>query len=758
VIGLIPSAITHRTRPANETRRRIDGLVSAAVYGAWAALTISLLWLVATCADNIPGPDEWKTVPILTGQVPLTWAYVFSRHGEHVLPLSRTLLVLLARVFGLDFRAGMVASVFVLSAAALALIRTSGYLRGRLSLADLLLPLLLLHFGHRQNLLQGWNVHNVLFSATAIALLILILVAGEGLTRSIGLGAVLILLPFTGAAGYTISLVMSIWFLVTCFLARRSPDPRQRFAGTIGAALALVSLGICRLLLRFNHTALEAIGPWLVFLLGGMLLSRLLRSTALRIITWLITFGLAATVAWLIGLDEAAYLALAISIAVFGAARGFVRYRDRTPSAQLDGSMIMGLALAMLLAIVKFRRPDKESLMMVAGCATVALAVWSALRIRKTSGQIGMVAAIVILSTITIGSNRISGAPVQGILGLLRGAVMFLSTGFGMTAGYHWPSSGYAIVLLWLAAPVLLMRSALVSGGRLPVGGLLAYWLAFTALALAVGWGRSGNDPKFCLEPRYGILSLPFLCAVYLIMGLTLPPLTAKIGRFLFCSLIVFWSADNFTHGWLDARWYHEKNERFLADMNTGKPLMYLIYRHRWWIPMPWSSYLYTDMETGMRSLHDANHTGFAKISLDWPELDRVIVFQRGNPEAVGPHYHAKVEEGSIAIHMDQGMHVLAVLAYFEPRGHQAGWRPSTVKIHWPNGPALADSVELTGFQYDRMATAWVHQKIDHFTVDWSPADSLRPSQIACFVPASATPAYLRLRNPFFVDYSMFKR
>jgi hypothetical protein len=729
--------------------------VSAAVYGAWAALTLSLLWLVASCGDNIPGPDEWKEAPILTGQVPLTWAYIFSRHGEHVLPLSRTLLVAMARISGADFRVGMVASVFVLSAAALALIRTCGYLRGRLSPADLALPLLLLHFGHRQNILQGWNVHNAIFSASAIAVLILILVAGEGLTRSIGLGILLILLPFTGAAGHIISLVIGIWFLVTCLLARRSPDPRDRFPATIGAGLAIVCLGISRLLMRFNPTALEPIVPWLVIFLGGVLWNQLLQSTGLRIIAWLITVSLAAGVAWLLGLDEAAYVALAISIAVWGVARGFARYRERDPNAKLDGSMVMGLALAMFLAIVEFRRPDAQCLMMLTGCATVALAVWSALRIRKTRGKVGMAAAVVILAVITIGSNRIMGLPIQSIPALLRGAVMFLAMGFGMTAGFHWPSSGYAIVLLWLATLVLLMRSALMPGDRLRIGGLLAYWLAFTALALAVGWGRSGNDPNSCLEPRYGILSLPFLCALYLIIGVTLPRLTSKIGQFLLCSLIVFWSAENFRYGWLDAQWYHQKNERFLADMNAGKPLMYLIYRHRWWVPMPWTLPLYTDMERGMRSLHDANKAGFAKVNLNWPDFDRVMVFQSGGSEAVGPHYQAKLEEGSIAIHMDQGMHVLAVLVYFEPPGnHAAGW-PSTVKIHWPDGPAEGESIELTGSQNDRMATVWVDQRIDHFTVNWSPAASLRPSKIACFVPSSATPPYLRLGgNPFFFDYS----
>src|SRR5262249_40384665 len=154
-----------------------------------------------------------------------------------------------------------------------------------------------------------------------------------------------------------------------------------------------------------------------------------------------------------------------------------------------------------------------------------------------------------------------------------------------------------------------------------------------------------------------------------LIIGVTLPLFASKIGQFVLCALVVFWSTTNFRQGWLDARWCHEKNERFLVDMNAGKPLMYLIYRHRWWVPMPWMLHGYMDMERGMRLLHDANHTGFARISLNWPDFDRVMVFQRGGSEAVGPHCHAKVQEGSIEIDMDPGMHVLAVLVYFEPAG-----------------------------------------------------------------------------------------
>src|SRR5262249_7572676 len=219
-------------------------------------------------------------------------------------------------------------------------------------------------------------------------------------------------------------------------------------------------------------------------------------------------------------------------------------------------------------------------------------------------------------------------------------------------------------------------------------------------------------------------LSVPFLCAVYFIIGMTPFEGAAKAAQFVLAGLILFWSPDNFHQGVMVARHVHEKNRRFLEDMSAGKPLMYVIHHHRWWVPHGWSWAAYQDMERGMRLFHDAKKPGFAQLSLDWPQVDREIVFDRLQPKAQKPGSHARSGEGSVSIRFDRPERIYAIMARFEPLGHRTG-QPTTVRIHWPGGPPQGEDISLSGYPDDLTACAWVDREIDQIEVDWSPADLL---------------------------------
>jgi hypothetical protein len=727
-------------------------LVGGTVYGLWAVMTAALLLLVTTYGDNLPGPDEWHLVPIWLGKEPLTWSYLFSHHAEHVLPLSRALLVAMARVTDGDFRAGMFASVFVLSATALALIWTARQLRGRLSLTDIVFPLLLLHLGHRENVLQGWTVHNALFTALAVAVLILLLLPPQRLSmrRTIAFGGLLLLVAYTGAGGQVVSFVLAVWFLGNCLLTRQRSAGRQRSIATVGAVLACVSLANIRCLRGFDLTPLTPVVPWLVIVLGIAFSVRLVHGRLLRAGICLGVLVLTVGLAWLLSLPEAAYEAMALTACLWAVYRGVARYRQRDEAAKLDGVLIIGLALTAALSAIVFRRIDRDCLWMVAGCLTLSLGIWSLMRIGRLSGRIGALASLLILAAITLGPSYRIAPPSPSVWATLRGAIMFLSTAFGVTSTNHWPYSGLATTLLWLTAAFVLMRAAIQR--RRPVGGLIAYSVAFTLLALSLGWGRAGFDDTACLEQRYALLSVPFLCAVYFIIGMAPLPALSKAVQFLLAALVLLWSPDNLREGVVLARHMHEKNRRFLQDMNAGKPLMYVIHHHRWWVPHGWSWSAYLEMKRGMELFHDAKWPAFAQMRLDWPEVNQEIVFEGPHARSQKPGSHSQSGEGQVSIRLDRPRRIYAIMVRFAPIGQRTGWQPAIVRIHWPGGPPQGEDILLSRLPDDLTACAWVDRDIDRIEVDWSPADSVRAERIGCLVPTAFTPLELRAGrpNPFF--------
>jgi hypothetical protein len=109
-------------------------LTALAVYGAWTLATIAALGFVARFGIDICCGDDFDIARALGGE--FSWQWLWSLHHEHRLLLPRLVLLALAWLTG-DFRAGMVVSVLLLSATALAGIVVSSRLRGRTALTDL---------------------------------------------------------------------------------------------------------------------------------------------------------------------------------------------------------------------------------------------------------------------------------------------------------------------------------------------------------------------------------------------------------------------------------------------------------------------------------------------------------------------------------------------------------------------------------------------------------------------------------------------
>ncbi|HEY3787933.1 MAG TPA: hypothetical protein VGL71_03720, partial [Urbifossiella sp.] len=175
----------------------------------WALLTLALFGFVA---PNRPTSDEWFFLAELTGEKPLG-PWLFAPHNEHRYPLSRLIWVGLHRLTGYDFRAGMFLSMTLLAGTSLALMNAARRLRGRSHAADLLIPTLLLHFGHWENWLTGYQLaFTIPVAAAGLALAIMLKEAeSPSRRRTIGVGLAAMIMTLNGGAGILLGVPIALW-------------------------------------------------------------------------------------------------------------------------------------------------------------------------------------------------------------------------------------------------------------------------------------------------------------------------------------------------------------------------------------------------------------------------------------------------------------------------------------------------------------------------------------------------------------------
>jgi len=748
-----PSPASQPIEGLRRSRLLLGALATITVYATWAALSAALFWLVAWFGGNYPWPDEWEMVPALVGKTPITLTWLFSRHAEHCVPISRALLVGLAKVSHCDFRAGMFVSVFSLSITALVLINCARRLRGYSSFGDVLFPLLLLHFGHRENILQGWNLQNALFCTVALFALTILFTARFSLSpgSSIVLGVLLILLPWLGAAGIVIAIPLAVWLIIVERRVLRQAQPQS--AAIACLVLALLSLAICRGLLGFNPRPLAPALPWAFILMAAAVWRPGLRPIWAATLSLLFLAG-ALRSAWRPELNESTEsigVALGLLLVSWLLLTGLRRCFSSPDRTRLHDLLIAGAGLVLSIGLLFFKPPDKDIATMFLAGVAVACGMRSLPYLRSSGGRWGLGGSILVLLLLTVQPARTSAPASPSLMATLRGTVMFMSTGFGLTTTSHWPLSGILIVSLFLIALGIAFRQ--MSADRFRWTGIITYLLAFAVLALATGWGRSGIMSNFCLEERYSLLSLPLLCCIYLILGEGLAIPAGRIAQIGLAALVLAWSSTNFEQGLREARYGHEQGRRFLADMKTGKPLPYLMQRYQWLIP-GWHGngihpMFYAQMADGMQLLRDAGVGNFANLEIDLPPSNLVVLYpkdavttEKRNPDDL---------PGSLSIRLDRPRYVRAILVrYSTPaQGNES------IEMEFDCRAASA-AVSHDATDYERtpahgVGASWVDRTIDEVSIRCRCGDGQpRIEKIALLVPAEATPSDLLIGNLFF--------
>ena len=214
-------------------------------WSVWAVMAAGAFAFIYTYGCNLPCLDEWDMVGALTGNQPITLAWLWSQHNQHRIVLPRLIYLALAWLTGSDFRAGMYFNGLALAALAAALIVAARRLRGWTSYADAFFPLALLHAGHWENLLWGFQIEFVAHTLLAFGLLLLILRSRSPLTWGAGLAGSLCLLalPLCGAHGLPFVPLLAVWLLVWAWRSRRTPG-RAAWRLAVVAALAAAALAL----------------------------------------------------------------------------------------------------------------------------------------------------------------------------------------------------------------------------------------------------------------------------------------------------------------------------------------------------------------------------------------------------------------------------------------------------------------------------------------------------------------------------------
>jgi len=177
----------------------------------WFALVLQAGSFALLIGSDCPNADEWDFVPVLLNREPLG-PWLWEQHNEHRLPLPRLVYHGLFQLTK-DFRAGALLQVGLLAAASAWMMRLAARIRGRAHWADAFFPISLLHLGHWENLLIGYNLcfGLILFLETAIGAIALRTTRENAFRSGFLAGFLTALLCLCGGGGVVTAMPVAVW-------------------------------------------------------------------------------------------------------------------------------------------------------------------------------------------------------------------------------------------------------------------------------------------------------------------------------------------------------------------------------------------------------------------------------------------------------------------------------------------------------------------------------------------------------------------
>lgn len=226
---------------------RSDTAATVFVWGMWLFMTGMALLALVRCGQNIPLAEDWLLVAPFTGNEIDIRAWLWQQNNEHRIPVPKAILLGLLWLSHGDFRAGAAVNILMLALLSWAMIRVAEALRGgRLEFSDAFFPLVLLHWGHWENLLWGWQFTQV-FPTVVAFFMLLLLVYFRDLTKpkaAISATVCLLMLPLSGANGLLYAPPLAVWLIFRGGLGWRM---REAASTQRWPAMLLMGAGVCAL-------------------------------------------------------------------------------------------------------------------------------------------------------------------------------------------------------------------------------------------------------------------------------------------------------------------------------------------------------------------------------------------------------------------------------------------------------------------------------------------------------------------------------
>ncbi len=180
---------------------------SSVVVAVTLGLTAAAVGHALRFGADLPVWDEWDLIPELLQTPPAEW--LLRRHNEHRFVPARAVYLGVFHAAGGDLRAGQVVSALLHGVAAGGFAVAAARLRGRASFGDVLLPALVLHWGHAFNWLMAYQIAFGLF-LLAVAWLAWLLPGRRGGPVLLAVG----LIGLGGGMGVACLPPLAVWLLV----------------------------------------------------------------------------------------------------------------------------------------------------------------------------------------------------------------------------------------------------------------------------------------------------------------------------------------------------------------------------------------------------------------------------------------------------------------------------------------------------------------------------------------------------------------
>ncbi len=306
------------------------------VMAVFVGLLIGSVRLAVHYADRVPYQDDLELVPYLTGDRPVTLRWLWELHNEHRIPLAKVVNYGLSRITRMDARWGALLNVTVLGVVTLGFLGGLRRWRGRLRYGDAFLPLLLLHWGHWENMVLPFQIQFI--ASTCCTCLLIYQVAASAAQpsrrRILWFGIGLLGTGLSGANGLPATVIMPVWLLWVAVRVWRDPATKDRWTAVLAAALAILAYAYVVLyFVGYEKPGWHPPTPSLWASLG----------TGLRTLT--MGLGHRAAALWPVSLCFVVSVGLAASLVLWHAVRRRPEVRVRAVGLLLCLATLVALAL-----------------------------------------------------------------------------------------------------------------------------------------------------------------------------------------------------------------------------------------------------------------------------------------------------------------------------------------------------------------------------------------------------------------------------